>query len=131
TSVIMPNQSEKVAPAPRQWRLPRFSLRTLFTVVLVCCVLLCWVGARWRSLEEQRRILGSLERFGPGTVSSRGDVVVLSLKSTEIHDDDLRNVGQLNSLEQLDLEYTKITDSGIAHLAGLKNLRYLSISGTH
>ena len=128
--MIMSNQSDKPTPTTRHWRLPRFGLRTLLTVIVAYCCLLCWIGARWRSLEEQKKVLATLERFSPGIVSSRGDVVVLSLKSTEIHDDDLRNVGQLKSLEVLDLEYTKITDTGIAHLAGLKNLRYLYISGT-
>ena len=69
-------------------------------------------------MEEQKQILASLDRFGPGTVFSRGEVVVLSLKSSEIRDDDLRNVGRLKSLEQLDLEYTKITDAGVRYLAG-------------
>src|SRR4029079_12410512 len=53
-----------------------------------------------------------------------------SLKSTEINDDDLWNIGKLKSLEQLDLECTKITDAGDAPLADLKNLRYLPLGGT-
>src|SRR5262249_7409220 len=111
-------------------RLPRFGLRAFLVAILAYCVVLTWLGSRWRALEEQKHILTSLDRFVPGTVFSRGEVVVLSLKSTEIQDDDLRNVGKLKSLEVLDLESTKITDAGIAHLASLKNLRYLSIGGT-
>src|SRR5262245_25515125 len=117
-------------PANARRRLPRFGLRAFLIAILAYCVVLTWLGSRWRALEEQKHILTSLDRFVPGTVFSRGEVVVLSLKSTEIHDEDLRSVGKLTSLEQLDLEYTKITDAGIAHLVGLKNLRYLSIGGT-
>ena len=40
------------------------------------------------------------------------------------------HVGRLSSLEQLDLEYTKITDRGVQHLTGLTELRYLSLGGT-
>src|SRR5689334_15998296 len=103
--------------ARRRW--PHFGLRAFLVAILAYCVVLTWLGSRWRALEEQKHILTSLDRFVPGTVFSRGEVVVLSLKSTEIHDDDLRNIGKLKSLEQLDLESTKITDAGIAHLAGL------------
>src|SRR6476620_9957649 len=116
------------AKANRRW--PRFGLRAFLAAILAYCVVLTWLGSRWRALEEQKHILASLDRFVPGTVFSRGEVVVLSLKSTEIHDEDLRYVGRLKSLETLDLENTKITDDGVAHLAGLKNLRYLSIGGT-
>src|SRR5687767_5687673 len=93
-----------------KWRFPRFGMRTLLAAVLAYCFLLAWLGVRWRWLETQKQILASLESFGPGTVMSGGDVVVLSLQSTEIRDDDLVHVGRLSSLEQLDLQYTKITD---------------------
>src|SRR5262245_733482 len=83
---------------------PRFGLRALLLFVFALAVILTWAGARWRALQEQKRILTSLDGFSPGTVFSRGEVVVLSLKSTEIHDEDLRSVGRLSSLEQLDLE---------------------------
>jgi hypothetical protein len=109
---------------------PRFRLRTLLIAVLAYCCLMTWLGVQWRWREAQQRILSSLERLQPGVVSSGGDVVVLSLKSSEIRDEDLRHVGQLSSLEQLDLEYTKITDAGMHHLEGLKKLRYLSMGGT-
>src|SRR4051794_16835457 len=91
-------------------RLPRYGLRALLIVVVAYCLVLTWIGARWRLLEAQKHVLASLERFVPGTVFSRGEVVVLSLKSSEIHDGDLRYVGWLKSLEQLDLESTKITN---------------------
>ncbi len=109
---------------------PRFRLRTLLVLVLAYCCVLTWYGMRWRWLEEQREILASLDRLQPGIVMNGSDVVVLTLKGTEVRDDDLRNVGRLTSLEVLDLEYTKIGDAGIRHLAGLTKLRHLSLGGT-
>jgi hypothetical protein len=109
---------------------PRFGLRTLLVLVLAYCCALTWYGMRWRWIEEQQEILASLDRLQPGVVMNGSDVVVLTLKGTEVRDDDLRNVGRLTALEVLDLEYTKITDAGVRHLAGLKHLRNLSIGGT-
>src|SRR5882757_2631175 len=118
-------KNEHWAPYIR-WLRPRFGVRALLIVILGCCVLLAWIGARWRWIEQQKQIVMSLEPFGPGTVFSRGEVVVLSLKRTELRDEDLKNVGRLTALEQLDLENTQIADAGVAHLVSLKNLRYLA-----
>src|SRR5688572_2313281 len=128
TSRIGPNRTDSAMPARRRFQ--RFGMRTLLIMIVGYCVLLAWLGMRWRWRETQQQILASLESFGPGTVVSGGDVVVLSLQSTEIRDDDLVHVGRLSSLEQLDLQYTKITDRGVQHLTGLSQLRYLSIGGT-
>ncbi len=125
---IDPNRIDRQAPA--KWHLPRFGMCALLIIILGYCVLLALLGMRWRWHETQQQILASLESFGPGTVISGGNVVVLSLQSTEIRDDDLVHVGRLSSLEQLDLQYTKITDRGVQHLTGLSELRYLSIGGT-
>jgi hypothetical protein len=68
---------------------------------------------RWKNRGKySRRRTSVLERIKPGRRCRP------SLKSTEIHDDDLR-VGQLTSLEQLDLS-TRSHRHRHAHLAGLK-----------
>ena len=58
-----PRQNNTIAATSRHQPasnvpLPRFGLRTLLIIVLAYCVLLTWFGARWRSLEEQKQILG-------------------------------------------------------------------------
>src|SRR5262245_35616178 len=87
----------KLLKRPLRWHWPRYRLRTLLSLILIYCLLLTWFGIRWRWQDAQREILRSLDRFGPSVVSSGGDIVVLSLKGTEIRDVDLRNVGKLKS----------------------------------
>jgi hypothetical protein len=53
----------------------------------------------------------------------------LALHAVGITDDGLRFIKDLNRLETLELD-TRITDEGLAHLAGLKNLKELDLSYT-
>jgi Leucine-rich repeat (LRR) protein len=46
-----------------------------------------------------------------------------------ITDEGLSAIGKLRSLSQLDLEANQLSDAGIAHLAGLENLRTLGLAG--
>lgn len=46
-------------------------------------------------------------------------------------DDGLAYVGELKSLESLELEKTIVTDDGLRHLKGLANLEYLDLTDTH
>ncbi len=45
-------------------------------------------------------------------------------------DDGLRLVAGLDSLERLDLSFTKVSDQGLAYLSGMRNLRDLTLSNT-
>ena len=54
----------------------------------------------------------------------------LGLYWSDIDDEGLAYIGQINSLDMLSLEATGVTDTGLAHLAGLENLRSLSLNGT-
>ncbi len=57
-------------------------------------------------------------------------VVWLNLAGTKITDAGLAKLAGLKSLEKLHLEKTGITDAGLAHLAGLSKLTYLNLYGT-
>ena len=55
----------------------------------------------------------------------------LGLVDCELTDDDLQHVGQLSKLSSLDLQRNAaITDRGLLHLYGLKNLTYLDLTQT-
>lgn len=56
-----------------------------------------------------------------------GNVVELDLTSSWATDADLARVGRLPHLKKLDLSETKVTDAGLRHLRGLKNVRDVSL----
>jgi hypothetical protein len=53
----------------------------------------------------------------------------MALANAPLRDDGLGDLGKLTALEKLSLQYTDVTDEGIKQLTGLKNLRYLDLSG--
>jgi len=77
------------------------------------------------------------QQFEKKTISARGwkaigkmDLKVLKLYSTQIQNEDLKEIARLKNLEQLDLTCTEITDEGIAHLTGLPKLETLNLTKT-
>lgn len=54
----------------------------------------------------------------------------LNLAGTKVTDSGLQHVANLKKLTRLHLERTEITDAGIANLAALENLQYLNLYGT-
>ncbi|PQO45293.1 hypothetical protein [Blastopirellula marina] len=52
----------------------------------------------------------------------------LSLAATQLTDDQLAGVSEIEGLTNLDLNFTPITDAGIRHLSSLVNLQDLTIS---
>ena len=59
------------------------------------------------------------------------DIGRLNLYGPEIGDDDMRLVGQLTGLRELDLSRTAVTDAGLHHLAHQRWLRTLGLWETH
>jgi hypothetical protein len=58
-----------------------------------------------------------------------GNVLSLTASGHLIVDEVLEQVGMLTTLVTLNLEYTEITDAGLAHLAGLEHLNTLILRG--
>ncbi|MCE9557302.1 MAG: hypothetical protein K8T91_28470 [Planctomycetes bacterium] len=54
----------------------------------------------------------------------------LWLNYTGVTDAGLAHLTHLKNLDTLDLEYTRITDAGLEHLTGLSNLKELRLRGT-
>lgn len=66
---------------------------------------------------------GDLKAVSPGSPS-------ITVQSHEIYDDDLAALARFTNLELLNIgECEGITDAGLRHLAGLKRLKSLSLSG--
>ena len=57
-------------------------------------------------------------------------VVYLNLNKMPVKDADLKRVSQFENLQKLDLNFTDITGKGLTELAGLNQLKTLSLSGT-
>ncbi|MBT5019973.1 MAG: hypothetical protein HON04_14660, partial [Planctomicrobium sp.] len=53
----------------------------------------------------------------------------LALQNVKITDDDLKLIGQIKTLRNLDLRNSPVSNDGLAHLTGLTGLRALRLSG--
>jgi hypothetical protein len=135
-------------------RLPnwkRFSLRTLFVLMTVCCLL---VGA-WsvyvnpfrleqQSLATVNRLQGNAAKTraeGPGwqrwlVTTFLGDdafvhVTQVDLSGTRVDDKELPLLSGLTHLEKLNLDNTEITDDGTTVLRAMPALKELSLRYTN
>lgn len=57
-------------------------------------------------------------------------IVELNLRGTDVTDAGLAHVATLKNLKKLHLEKSKVTDAGLEQLKGLTNLEYLNLYGT-
>ena len=76
------------------------------------------------ALEKMRALHADIELFADG------DVQQLSFVGTSVEDADLATVALFSQLQRLYLGATRVTDAGMKHFVGLKNLEYLSLHGT-
>lgn len=76
------------------------------------------------AIEKMRALQADIELFADGEVRQ------LNFVGTEVEDDDLATVALFSRLQRLLLGATRVTDAGMRHLVGLKNLEYISLHGT-
>lgn len=57
-------------------------------------------------------------------------IVELNLARMPVKDDDMKTIQQMPNLRRLNLNYTDITDNGVALLSNVKSLREVALSGT-
>lgn len=127
-----------------------FSLRTLFILTTLCCLV---VGA-WavyvspfrleaRSLAELKRLQGEFElqpAEGPGWhrwlvttfLGKDGFVHVTKadLRNRKVDDAALRSLSGLTHLQDLQLDYTQVSDDGMSAVRSMRDLRRLSLRYT-
>jgi uncharacterized membrane protein len=82
----------------------------------------------------QLTVLPGGRPFGDGELAKllplKANLIRLSLGGSQISDTGLVHVAQMKNLERLDLSRTAISDAGAASLTGLQRLEYLNLYGT-
>jgi hypothetical protein len=129
----------------------RFSLRSMFILMTLCCVVFgLWAvyvnpyRLQLRSLAAVNRLKGeSLVKTAEGLAWHRwlvtttlGDnsfvtVTAVNLAGRNVNDDAIRSLTGLVHLEELALDYTPITDEGLAALRSMPKLDRLSLRFTN
>ncbi len=175
TAAIWPGISDK---PKRPWY--QFSLRTLLLLVLICSLGFAWLAARLQRARENREKAAAIrsvlaefgrsgisydihypprnwlddlfddpgdryfsridvrrEEFGDGDVARLmmypkgvADLRALDVDGTRVTDAGLAHLKILTSLERLDLAKTRVTDVGLAHLKTLISLERLNLEET-
>ena len=85
------------------------------------------------SLEaEEKRAAVEIEKLG-GKVefNANREVVKVDLNNAKITNDHLKLLEKFTELEWLDLRVTPISDEGIAHIGGLRKLKFLNVFRTN
>jgi hypothetical protein len=136
------------------WHRLRLSVRALIVLVLVVGGGLGWFIHRATVQRDAVKVIKAaggeviydfeqnVRHFGPSGpppgpkwlvdflgVDYFADVTSVTFRTPQT-DDILAHVGRLRRLERLDAKSSPVTDAGLAHLAGLSELRVLSCFGT-
>ena len=117
------SQAHATADQLRSGRLP--NLNKAVVVALLGLSAFVWAT----SVVRQYRNAARLEAFGAHIGYRHGNVVGIGFnnKGKPFGDEQLPLLGGLPCLEGLDLEHTRVTSSGLAHLQQLPRLREVSI----
>jgi hypothetical protein len=140
-----------------RWR--RFFRLSLRTLLLVLVLLGVWLGVTFNRVREQRAAVARIQQLGgsvqyahdldairrkikkpvlPGPAWLRRllgpeifqDVVWIRLSNTAVTDADLRLVGKLRSVAQLELSFTNVSDAGLYELRRCRRLKWLDLNET-
>lgn len=76
------------------------------------------------AIQRIRQLQADIELF------PNGDVKQVNFVGTAVDDEVLATVALFSQLQRLYLGATRVTDAGMKHLEGLKNLEYLGLHGT-
>ncbi|MBI3467901.1 MAG: hypothetical protein HY000_33255, partial [Planctomycetes bacterium] len=80
--------------------------------------------------EGHAQVAEWVRAIGGRAVIEEGQLQEVSLASTSVTDELLRNLQGLKHLRKLELHTTEVGDPGVEHLAGLTGLTELDLSGT-
>jgi hypothetical protein len=129
----------------------QYSLRTLLVFVTLCALACSWLAVKMRRAERQRAaataVLEKLERGGVHWDERAsqwprwlrrvlGDdffnsVVEVDLHETGVSDAELEHLEGLDQLQTLRLYGTNVSDAGLEHLKGLNQLQTLELYDTN
>jgi hypothetical protein len=124
----MASPSRARSPSKPRWQ---FRLATLLALMVVVAIPLGWYteSARRREQLELARSQAASQILGVGGFFDKASTEVW-LDQSRIQDADLANLAVFPEIESIDLTRTAITDAGLEHLKGLRNLKYLRYSGS-
>ena len=123
----------------------RFSLRTLFFLILLCAVAAAAFSLHLKSLRTEAALVAKLDTKGlnAGWVPRKpqwlykqfdkelaNEAIVLHLTDSQVTDSDLEDIAQISGLRGLSLDRTEITNLGMEKLSGLSKLVQLSARHT-
>jgi internalin A len=93
-------------------------------VCFVLAILSCSFGW-WMQWEDQRPIRERHERWREAVASNPESLS----GRTDVNDEDLKLLDQTTRLKELDLDYSCVSGTGLAHLQGLNQLTILTLQG--
>jgi hypothetical protein len=134
-------------------RLPdwkRFSLRTMFVLMTLCCLLVGTWSVYVNPYRLQLQSLAAVDRLQGNSAKTGAEgpawhrwlvttflgedafmhVTQVDLANRKVDDNDLRSLSGLTHLEKLSLDYTQISDDGAAALRSMPDLKDLSLRYT-
>jgi hypothetical protein len=129
----------------------RFSLRTMFVLMTLCCLLVGTWSVYVSPYRNQLQSLAIVDRLQGNSAKLRASgpawhrwlvttflgeeafmyVTQVDLSGKKVDDNALQALSGLTHLEKLTLDYTQITDDGTAVLGSMPALQYLSLRYTH
>jgi hypothetical protein len=100
----------------------QYSLRTVLIIVTLCAIPCSWLALKMRQAKRQREAVAAIEKLGGGVLLSEpsGPKWLRSLVGEDFS----------QSVESVQLDNTQATDSGLEHLKGFSQLKFLSLYGT-
>ena len=128
-------------PEPkRRWY--QFRLRSICILTLLVVIACSWLTVTIRNQRKQKAAAEAIEKAGGWVKSERTwlgkllrddswmQVNAVGLDNTGITDAGLVHLQGLKQLQSLGLDNTKVTDAGLMHLQGLSQLQTLSLVNT-
>lgn len=127
------------------------AVQLMFAFLVVCLATTAAGGDQDQAIEEIEKLGGTVRSIAQGTdekeiafhlsgteltdeglawVPQVENVVWLNLRGTQITNDGLKHLAEMKSLRRLHVEKTEIGDDALDHLAELENLEYLNLYGT-
>ena len=109
----------------------RFSMRTLFIIVTLLCVLLVPLSVMIYQARQQRlAVEWVLASGGTTQLNESGELYYVGFTDAQVTDAGLEHLKGLTSLNKLRLKGAQVTDAGLKHLKGMTSLWYLDLRNT-
>ncbi len=131
----------------------QFTLRSLFIVMFLACIGMSWVSIKMQQARKQKEAVEWINRLGGNAFYDNGafgqapppspkwlrillgddfftNVDGVSLSHTQVTDAGLEHLNGLKQLQTLWLDHTQVTHAGLEHLKGLKQLQELLLGST-